>query len=34
MNEAITKNKYNIAIMAALEGAFDSVWRLRALYKL
>ena len=34
MNEAITKNKYGIAIMADLEGAFDSVWRLRALYKL
>ena len=34
MNEAITKNKYGIAIMADLEGAFDSVWRLGALYKL
>ena len=33
-NEAITKNKYGIAIMADLEGAFDSVWRLGALYKL
>ena len=28
MNEAITKNKYGTAIMADLEGAFDSVWRL------
>ena len=34
MNEASTKNKYGIAIMADLEGAFDSVWRLEALYKL
>ena len=34
MNEAITKNKYGIAIIADLEGAFDSVWRLGALYKL
>ena len=34
MNEAVTKNKYGIAIMADLEGAFDSVWRLGALYKL
>ena len=34
MNEAMTKNKYGIAIMADLEGAFDSVWRLGALYKL
>ena len=34
MTEAITKNKYGIAIMADLEGAFDSVWRLGALCKL
>ena len=34
INKAITKNKYGIAIMADLEGAFDSVWRLGALYKL
>ena len=34
MSEAMTKNKYGIAIMADLEGAFDSVWRLGALYKL
>ena len=34
MNKAMAKNKYGIAIMADLEGAFDSVWRLGALYKL
>ena len=34
MNEAITKNKYGIAIMNDLEGAFHSIWRLGALYKL
>ena len=34
MNKAMTKNKYGIAIMADLEGTFDSVWRLGALYKL
>ena len=34
MNEAMTKNKYGIAIMADLEGTFDSVLRLGALYKL
>ena len=34
VNKAITKNKYGIAIIANLEGAFDSVWRLGALYKL
>ena len=34
MIETITKIKYGIAIMADLEGAFDSVWRLGALYKL
>ena len=34
MNEAISKNKYGIAIMADLEGAFDSVWRLGGLCKL
>ena len=31
MNEEITKNKYGIAIMADLEDAFDSVWRLGGL---
>ena len=30
----MTKNKYGIAIIADLEGAFDSVGRLGALYKL
>ena len=34
MNKAMAKNKYGIAIMVDLEGAFDSVWRLGALYKL
>ena len=34
MNEAMAKNKYGIAIMADLDGTFDSVWRLGALYKL
>ena len=34
MNEAITKNKYGIAVMADLEDTFDSVWRLGELYKL
>ena len=34
MNEEITKNKYGIAIMADLEEAFDSVWRLGGLCKL
>ena len=34
MNEAMTKNKYGIAIMADLEETFDSVLRLGALYKL
>ena len=34
MIETITKTKYGIAIMADLEGAFDSVWSLGALYKL
>ena len=34
INKAVTKNKYGIAIMADLEGALDSVWRLGALYKL
>ena len=34
MNKAVTKNKCDIAIMADLEGTFDSVWRLGALYKL
>ena len=34
MNEAMAKNKYGIAIMADLEGAFDSVWTLGALCKL
>ena len=34
MNEAMAKSKYGIAIMADLEGTFDSVWRLGALYKL
>ena len=28
MNKAMTKNKYGIAIMADLEGTFDSIWRL------
>ena len=30
----MTKNEYGIVIMADLEGAFDSVWRLRAVSKL
>ena len=30
----MAKNKYGIAIMADLEGAFDSVWTLGALCKL
>ena len=34
INQAITKNKYGIAIMANLEGAFDYIWILGALYKL
>ena len=34
MNEAMASGKYGIAIMADLEGAFDSVWRERAIYKL
>ena len=34
MNKAMAKNKYGIAIMADLEGTFDSVWRLGGLYKL
>ena len=34
MDEAIANGKYGIVIMADLEGAFDSVWREGALYKL
>ena len=34
MNKAMTNNKYGITIMADLESAFDSVWRLGPLYKL
>ena len=34
INDAMTKNKYGIAIMADQESAFDYVWRLGALYKL
>ena len=34
MNAAMTSAKYGIAIMTDLEGAFDSVWRERAIYKL
>ena len=34
MNEAMTSGKYGIAIMTDLEGAFDSVWREGAIYKL
>ena len=34
MREAIAKGKYGLVIMADLEGAFDSVWREGALYKL
>ena len=34
MNAAMTPAKYGIAIMTDLEGAFDSVWRERAIYKL
>ena len=31
---AIRDNKYGIVVFADLQGAFDSVWRKRALYKL
>ena len=34
MHEAIANGKYCIVIMADLEGAFDSMWREGALYKL
>ena len=34
MNKAIASREYGIAIMADLEGAFDSVWREGAIYKL
>ena len=34
MHEAIANGKYGIVLMADLEGAFDSVWREGALYKL
>ena len=34
MNEALTSRTYGIKIMADLEGALDSVWRERAIYKL
>ena len=34
MHEAIANGEYGIVIMADLEGAFDSVWREGALYKL
>ena len=34
MNEAMASGKYGIAIMTDLEGAFDSVWREGAIYKL
>ena len=34
MNGAMTFGKYEISIMADLEGAFDSVWREGGIYKL
>ena len=34
MHEAIANGEYGRVIMADLEGAFDSVWREGALYKL
>ena len=34
MNEAVTSGKYGIAVMADLEGAFDSVWREKEIYML
>ena len=34
MHEAIANGEYGVVIMADLEGAFDSVWREGALYKL
>ena len=34
MNEAVTSVKYGIAVMADLEGAFDSVWREKEIYML
>ena len=34
MSDAISSGKYGIAVMADLEGAFDTVWREGAIYKL
>ena len=34
MSEAISSGKNGIVVMADLEGAFDAVWRDKAIYKL
>ena len=34
ISDAISFGKYGIAVMADLEGAFDTVWREEAIYKL
>ena len=34
MSDAISSAKYGLAVMADLEGAFDTVWREGAIYEL